>query len=285
MIQYIPNIRCQRGQSTVEFIVVCLVMIPLFFGIYYFARYSDIKQTAIQASRYAAFERSWDITGQIKPDNVLNEEIRARFFMQRSDGTSSPIGYRDSSAASSLTSVPLWVQVDNKKLIDKPSDINLTFAAPIDLNVGGLVQPAINVLTSSIFFKTLPKNQIIKAQVDVPLSNIVHFEPLKNIDIKMPAATAIGNGSWNASGAKTAGGNSVCDRVKPAIRSDLFSSLESVLDIGMSMFEDSSPQFAITLPDYVPPGSVRANNSTTPSSTPLSNQDWNACNDAHNKPS
>ena len=45
------------GQATVEFRVALRVMVPLFFGMHYFARYSDVKHSAIQASRYMDFER------------------------------------------------------------------------------------------------------------------------------------------------------------------------------------------------------------------------------------
>ena len=65
------NVYYQHGQSTIEFIIACLVMIPLFFGIYYLVRYLDIKQSAIQASRYAAFERTWDHNQTIKTDLIF----------------------------------------------------------------------------------------------------------------------------------------------------------------------------------------------------------------------
>ena len=34
----------QRGQATTEFIVSLFVLIPLFFGVFYFARYADVKR-------------------------------------------------------------------------------------------------------------------------------------------------------------------------------------------------------------------------------------------------
>ena len=47
-----------EGQATTEFLVALLVMVPLFFGTYYFARYSDVKHSAIQAS---AFLCDWPV--------------------------------------------------------------------------------------------------------------------------------------------------------------------------------------------------------------------------------
>lgn len=264
------HFKYSAGQSTVEFIVACLVMIPLFFGIYYFARYSDIKSSAIQASRYAAFERAWDPTSNIKSDNVLREEVRARFFTK-----TEKISYQDSTAGSA-TPVPLWGDVNGTKLIANYTDISTNVGSVGNLPAGavGAVIDGLN----NVYFK-IPNSGIIKSQIDVPLVNIAHFEPLKSINITLPAATAIGSGSWNAGGAK--GADSVCDRALTAVPSRFFDA-GSIVSFAMGLFEESELKFGIMLPDYVPPGSVRTNNFPGPSSTPLSNQGWNPCTSARN---
>jgi hypothetical protein len=258
------------GQSTVEFIVACLVMIPLFFGIYYFARYSDIKSSAIQASRYAAFERSWDPNSNIKSDEVLKEEVRARFFTK-----TEKISYQDTTAGAVL-SVPLWVDAKGSNLITNHSGI-VSKSDPVGSLQADTVGPILDGV-NSVYFQ-LPNGGVIKSQVNVPLANIGHFEPLKSINIALPAATAIGSGSWNAAGTK--GSDSVCDRALRAVPSRFFD-VGSVLSFGMSLFEESELKFGIMLPDYVPPGSVRTNNSPGPSSTPLPSQAWNPCTSARN---
>ena len=103
------------------------------------------------------------------------------------------------------------------------------------------------------------------------------FEPLKSINITLPAATAIGSGSWNAGGTK--GTDSVCDRALRAVPSRLLDA-GSIVSFGMSLFEKSELKFGIMLPDYVPPGSVRTDNSAGPSSTQLTDQAWNPCTSA-----
>lgn len=259
------NYKYCSGQSTVEFIVACLVMIPLFFGIYYFARYSDIKSSAIQASRYAAFERSWDPGSNIKSDNALKEEVRARFFSK-----TEKISYQDSTAGSA-TPVPLWVDVNGTKLTSNYSDINVTVGSASNLPAGpvGAIIDGVN----NVYFK-IPNTGIVKSQIDVPLVNIAHFEPLKTINITLPAATAIGSGSWNAGGAK--GTDSVCDRALNAVPSR-FLDTGSIVNFAMSLFEQSELKFGIMLPDYVPPGSVRTDNSPGPSSTPIDSQAKTKC--------
>jgi hypothetical protein len=257
------------GQATIEFIVACIVMIPLFFGIYYFARYSDIKQAGIQASRYAAFERAFDPTGVRKPDAVIQNEVRARFFVEQEK-----IQYHDNPAKVGTKDVSLWVQADNKKLINDSSDIALTWKTDIKFTAGPIINSLDAIATKGF---NLPKGQIIKSQINIPVSNIIHFDPLKSIDITMPAAMAIGSGTWNSSGTNN-GANSTCARVSGAVISSLIpDAVNTILGLGLGLFEQSSPQFGLILPDYVPPGSVRTDNSTSPSSTPLSNQTRNPC--------
>lgn len=263
------SLRYVHGQATIEFIVACLVMIPMFFGIYYFARYSDIKQAGIQASRYAAFERTLDPTSVRKTDAVIQSEVRARFFVEQEK-----IQYHDNPAKVGTKDVSLWVQADNKKLINNISDVTLTWDKSNKFTAGPIINTLDTVAAKG--FK-LPAGQIIKSQINIPLSDIVHFDSLKSINISMPAAVAIGSGAWNSSGSNN-GANSTCNRVSGAVISSLVpDAVNTILNLGLGLFEQSSPEFGLILPDYVPPGSVRTNNSSSPSSTPLSNQARNPC--------
>lgn len=266
---FVNNQHYNRGQATIEFIIACLVMIPLFFGIYYFARYSDIKQAGIQASRYAAFERAWDPTSTRKTDAVIQNEVRARFFVEQNK-----IQYRDNPAKNGTKDINLWVQADNKKLINNISDVTITWDKSNKFSAGSVIN-ALDTLAAKGF--KLPSGQIIKSQINIPLSDIVHFDPLKSINVSIPAAVAIGSGTWNSSGSNN-GTNSTCNRISGAVISSLVpDAVNTILDLGLSLFEQSSPEFGLILPDYVPPGSVRTNNSSSPSSTPLSNQARNPC--------
>jgi hypothetical protein len=265
MKSYPKSHKYLTGQSTVEFIVACLVMIPLFFGIYYFARYSDIKSSAIQASRYAAFERSWDPNATIKSDGVIREEVRARFFTQQDK-----ISYQDTSAGATKET-HLWVQANSSKMIANYSDIKSDFGPTASFPTNAIMG-ALNSAGAAVF--SLPNGGVIKSQIEVPLVNISHFEPLKSINLTLPASTAIGSGSWNAGGAK--GVDSACDRTLRAVPSR-FLDAASIASTVMSVFEQSELKFGIMLPDYVPPGSVRTNNNPGPSSTPIPSQIGNKC--------
>lgn len=269
-IDLLPSTK-QHGQATTEFVVALLVMVPIFLGIYYFARYSDVKHAAIQASRYTAFERSWDPFYRAKSDVQLKEETRARFFTDLPDN-SGKIKFRDTTVALNADTkrVAFWSDVEYKRLLQNFSDVDIKIVSAGDLNVG--IVSKLQDIGSSAF--SLPPGGIIRSEVTVPLNNVANFDALKNIDIAVPGATAIGAGAWNASGAK--GTHSVCDRVMPTVLADKVKSATDVLGALMSPFERHTPDMGITLPDYVPPGSVRRNNPGN-APVPYSNQAPNRC--------
>jgi hypothetical protein len=71
----------QRGQSTVEFVVFALVLVPLFLCVPLVGRYIDLMQTTEQASRYLAFEgMARNSRSTWKSDADLGTEVRRRFF-------------------------------------------------------------------------------------------------------------------------------------------------------------------------------------------------------------
>ena len=64
----------ERGAAMTEFVVLCIAMVPLMFGIPMIGKLIDVKHTAVQASRYAAWE-STVYAGRPAPRHV-----RERFF-------------------------------------------------------------------------------------------------------------------------------------------------------------------------------------------------------------
>lgn len=262
----------QQGQATTEFVVALLVMVPIFLGIYYFARYSDVKHSAIQASRYTAFERSLDPFYRAKTDVQLREETRARFFTVLPNNNNGEIKFRDTTASINADTqrISFWSDAEYGRLLQNFTDVDIRTVAAGNLN-DGVVSRLQNIASSAF---SLPAGGIIRSEVTVPLNNIANFDALKNIDIAVPGATAIGAGSWNASGAK--GTHSVCARVVPTVLADRVKTATDILGALMSPFEKNTPDMGITLPDYVPPGSVRRNN---PASTPVPypNQSPNRC--------
>lgn len=75
--------RRQLGQSTIEFVVLSLVMVPLLLIVPLLGKYMDIAQTTAVASRYMAFEgavRHSSSNEGWKSDAALGQEVRRRFF-------------------------------------------------------------------------------------------------------------------------------------------------------------------------------------------------------------
>src|SRR5688572_2175049 len=74
--------RSSRGQATTEFVVLCLALLPLLLLVPLVGKYIDLMQSAEAASRLVAFEGTVHHargTGW-KPDAVLAEEVRRRYF-------------------------------------------------------------------------------------------------------------------------------------------------------------------------------------------------------------
>lgn len=244
----------QAGQATTEFLVCLLVLAPMFLGLHYLARYADVKHSAIQASRYVAFERAQDPLGRAKSASDLAQEARARFFLQRKAGQQE-IAYRDSPLRDRPDShrIPLWSDVQYRPLLE---DFNRVVITERDL--GRLPGDALGVLQQKVAEPVfgLPRGGTMRAEVTVSLADVVRFDALRNVQVGLPGATAIAAGAWNASGAR-GGSESTCHRVRRAVLGGYIEPVMDVLGTLMTPFERHTPDVGIVLPDYVPTGSLR----------------------------
>jgi len=112
----------ESGQAMTEFLICAsFALIPLFLGISLLGKYIDIKQTAIQAARYEAWEYTvWfaddnepmtgfdAVTQPIKSTTLTRNETRQRFFSNPGDEDSTlPITSTDN--LTGWAANPLWV--------------------------------------------------------------------------------------------------------------------------------------------------------------------------------
>jgi|GEM_PF-810548 len=65
--------RCTGGALT-EFVIVMTAFIPLIFGLPMIGKMIDLGQTAVQGSRYAAWEST------VRSDGIAPDDLRSRFF-------------------------------------------------------------------------------------------------------------------------------------------------------------------------------------------------------------
>jgi len=71
--------RSQLGSAMTEFAVLAIVLVPVFSMVPLIAKVSDVNQSTIQASRYAAWERTLNDTSA-KDDSRLAVEVNNLFF-------------------------------------------------------------------------------------------------------------------------------------------------------------------------------------------------------------
>jgi hypothetical protein len=143
----------QSGQALVEFtIAAATVLLPLFLIIPLLGKYMDMKASAIQAARYAAWERTvWfgssDWTAGAKTDTEIQHEVQQRFFADTATA-------KLQSSQSSMTGwggtgpKPLWRdRGGNPMLANYDSDV--TNASPRSQTPGtmdAILTPIVNVV-------------------------------------------------------------------------------------------------------------------------------------------
>jgi len=248
------GLRSQRGQAMSEFIAALALFLPLFFGVVYIGKFADIKQQAIQASRFAAFERALDPSpGAPESDQVIAEEARARFFTDgaRNQGK---LAFQDNTngLTTAQTAPALWTDLSGAPLLQSYADpdIKVTLSSN-SMDVGAFT--ATNE-GSGLFFDNLNKNGQVQADVEVNIANVASLpSPLNNLNLKVAARTVVAGDAWNGDGAQN-----VADH--QTVRSDigrnnpLLQGLQLLLTPLAAVFSDvpQGPQFGCLRPDVVP---------------------------------
>ena len=109
-----------RGQSTTEFLVLVLVLAPLFLALPLLGKYIDLAHASEHAARYIAFETA--ITGPNRPvptEQDLAIEVRQRFF----SAADTPILTPASAASNSMGERnPLWTDHRAEPMLDDPAN-------------------------------------------------------------------------------------------------------------------------------------------------------------------
>lgn len=194
----------QRGQALAEFCAISGVMVALFLGIWYIGKYHDIQASAIQAARYAAWERTAHPTSFA--DSQIQNQTRARVFQWDSKPLTAADGISGNGWA---TQTAMWrAHDDSKSLVDKPSDVTVTTQS------GALPGKAANAMSVAIGSITkllgavsggeaLNQGGFYTSHVTVQVANIASLpEPLNNLGLTLKESNALATDSWDASGPK-----------------------------------------------------------------------------------
>jgi hypothetical protein len=136
----------QRGQAMTEFsIAAAFVLVPLFLMVPMMGKFLDMKASAIQASRYAAWERTaWHgnstwAEGE-KSDLEIETEIKRRFF---SDTAEAALKSTDMSDAAAEIK-PMWNDHSGTSMLDTSTAAQSTGQTPGSMNK--VLKPIVDVL-------------------------------------------------------------------------------------------------------------------------------------------
>lgn len=248
----------QRGQAMSEFVVAMIAFLPLVLGVIYIGKYSDIKHQAVQASRYAAFERALDPHGHEGGSTVPDETV-ARFFR---DGGQHAIGFQDKATGSTGTDEnPVWAQVNGDPMIGQYSpDISVQFSSKSvrDTTTSALLFPM--DLATKTMSGLNDDGSAVEADVSVKVADIAHFAPLSNINLSIGATTVIAGDPWNAGGAQDVANHFPSSPFPPpAVPQRVLGWLQnlplagSLLNLITKLFVDTGlPELGCVKPDVVP---------------------------------
>lgn len=190
------------GQSTIEFIVLALVLVPLLLIVPLLGKQLDIAHAAINASRYLAFEgmvhhgagvQAW------KTDAILAAEIGRRFF----SNSDAPIKTGDLAGDFDAHRNPLWFDPRGRALLPA-----------LATNVGAatrreaLAQPFGALHADNL---GLDGNSLYTGRVRVDLAKIDKLVPFDTLELSIQRQTTVLVDAWAASGP---------DGVRSALRRD-----------------------------------------------------------------
>lgn len=205
----------RRGQALTEFLVVALVLLPLFLLMPVIGKYQDIAYSTQMASRYVAFEAMTrnGATSGWKPEAQLSDEVRRRFF----SNSDAPIKTNDRAGNFSAHQNLFWRDPKGDPLIkDFNTDIAVSFGPGNSPNQSGAFVAASD---GEPFLKydgfDLQAQGIYTANISVALANLPSglrsYEPFDKINLSIARSTSVVIDPWTASGPQQAesrfGGN------------------------------------------------------------------------------
>lgn len=186
-----PPARRMCGQSTAEFLVLALVLLPLFLIVPLVGKQLDIAQTAASASRYVAFEGTVRHGSSLQTwasDAQLAAEVRRRFFST----SSAAVKTGDVGGDFAAHRNPLWTDHRGDALL--PS-----FAA----NVGAasrrsaVTPPAGAVFASGMGLDT---SNLHTGTVRIKVADVAGLAPFDALGLSIERHTTVLVDPWSASG-------------------------------------------------------------------------------------
>jgi hypothetical protein len=178
----------QRGQSTVEFVVLALVLVPFVISLTLLGRYLDVMNATEQASRYVAFEgMARNSSSSWKTDTELAEEVRRRFF----SNSDSSIKTADTAGDFAAHRNPLWTDHRGRPLLDDFSEQVAVQTRVEGRNAIAAARP----LAESF---NLPDQNWYTGTVTVRPRNVPGFAPFDALNLNVQRRTVLLADAWTA---------------------------------------------------------------------------------------
>jgi hypothetical protein len=229
----------------IEFMVATAVLVPLFLAVNYAGRYGDIQQSAVQASRYAAFQRVVQPDAARLSDAKIQDQMRARFFV---DGhfphANGRLQSDDTVEGLKGKGMPFaWHDLTGKPLIETHESVKLTFeSAKLG---GGLAEGYLRAMAKSA---GKPYRGVTIARVEVGAANKMDLSVSKTAPLFLSATTAAVGDAIGSSGSQAT--RKAVSIFAPATR--IPPGVSGLLEKVMSLFEPAGPILGCIKPDVVP---------------------------------
>jgi hypothetical protein len=177
----------QRGQSTVEFVVLALVLTPLFIAVPLVGKYIDLMNATESASRYVAFEAmARNSASSWKTDAELAAEVRRRFF----SNSDAPIKTGDVAGDFVAHRNPMWTDHTGRPFMSRFAD---------DVGVQTQVDSR-NALAAAVLADPLglSERNWYTASVTVRTAAIPEFVPFDAAGLTISRRTVLLADAWTA---------------------------------------------------------------------------------------
>ncbi len=176
----------QGGQALTEFVVLTLVVVPLFLVVPRLGKLLDLYQTTERASRYAAFEATVHHTGSDwKSDVQLAQELRQRFYAGAAEPLVSP------PVARKPTASPFWTDAANRGLLAHLDQAVQVESATLRRNV-------LTAASLQARQLNLPNNNRYRVSVTVDPAKLPGLQPFDRINLDSTRKTVLLVDTWAA---------------------------------------------------------------------------------------
>lgn len=239
--------RQQTGQSTIEMIVLSLVLAPLFLIVPILGKYMDIAQTTSIASRYVAFEGATHHNASLsgwKSDTELATEVRRRFYSRHSLS----IKTNDVVSEADEDRNTLWVDHRGNPLL---ADFNQVSVNTRKQSTSSIFN-GLNALFDVSDDFELDNDNLYRGEVNVQLASIEGLAPFDTLNLNIRRHTVVVVDAWASKNASEVEG-----KVKDAgliFPHQVLNVPASLLNPAISLFEfnASPPDIGKVEPDHVP---------------------------------